>query len=154
LSILEAVAFVRRIENYQPREMTVEEFETLTALTACLLPSSRSGRPDSIAAFFDRFLHQSRREHWTLSELPPNVQNIRAGLQLLNHDALVTCDRPFSSLSIYQREALLETVRTEGDAHWPQVAAGRWYDEILSITAGLFESSPEIFAEAQAQRTA
>lgn len=146
--------FLEKIESYQPREMTLEEFETLSALTACLLPGARSGRPDAVAAFFDRFLHDARREHWTLSDLPPNVQNIRAGLQLLNYDALTSFDRPFGALSIYQREALLVILQTEGDAHWTQLAAGTWYADILTITTGLLNAAPEIFADAQTQRTA
>jgi hypothetical protein len=136
---LKIVTFARRIENYQPREMTIEEFETLTALTSRLFASNR------IAALFDTFLHESKRSLQT----PLDIKSIRAGLQLLNFDALRLCNRPFSKLSIYLQEALLAIIQSERDAHWPQLPAGIWYAEISRLAAELFQLAPELFADSQ-----
>jgi len=136
---LKNVASARKIEKYQPLEMTVEEFETLTALTGRLFSSPR------VAVLFDTFLHESRR--W--SRLPLDIPSIRAGLQLLNFDALRLCNKPFASLSVYLQEALLLIVQSESDGHWPQLPAGKWYQEISRIASELFQSTPELFADSQ-----
>jgi len=136
---LKDVASARKIEKYQPREMTVEEFATLTALTGRLFPSRR------IAALFDTFLHESRRS----LQLPLDIKSIRSCLQLLNFDALRLCNKPFAKLSIYLQEALLVIIQSERDAHWPQLPAGKWYQEISRITSELFQARPELFVDSQ-----
>lgn len=130
---LNIVTFARRNEKYQPREMTAEEFETLTALTTRLFASNR------IAELFDTFLHESR----TSLQLPLDIKHIRAGLQLLNFDALRLCNKPFSRLSIYLQEALLLMIQSESDSHWPQLPAGQWYEQISRIASELFQLAPE-----------
>jgi len=138
------VTFARRIEKYQPREMTVEEFETLTALTGRLF-SSHKGKLTALAALFDTFLHDSRRS----LQLPLDIKNIRSGLQLLNFDALRLWNQPFAKLSVYLQEALILIIRSECDSHWPQLPAGQWYEEILRIISELFKSAPDLFADSQ-----
>jgi hypothetical protein len=136
---LKIVTFARRIEKYQPREMTVEEFDTLSALTRRLFPSQH------IAALFDTFLHESKRSF----DLPLDIPKIRAGLQLLNFDALRLCNKPFAKLSAYLQEALLAAIQSERDAHWPQLPAGKWFEDISRIASELFHSAPELFADSQ-----
>jgi len=119
--------------------MTVEEFETLMALTSRLFASHR------IAAMIDTFLHESRKS----LQLPLDIKYIRAGLQLLNFDALRLCNKPFAKLSIYLQEALLHMIQSERDAHWPQLPAGKWYEEISRIASELFQLAPEVFADSQ-----
>jgi hypothetical protein len=145
---LKGVVFPRRIESYQPQVLTVEEFDTLKALTSRLLPHPLNEVPVWFAAMFDHFLHESKRKPWRLSDLPPNIQSIRAGLQLLNFDALKWHNRSFPSLAAQQQEALLYAIQKEGDVHWPQFPAGKWYQEIVTITMELFLSVPKRFLKA------
>jgi hypothetical protein len=135
-------------EDYKPQELTLEEFHTLTALASCLLPKRASGLAFWLSARFDSFLHQCRKEHWRLSELPPDIKAIRAGLQLLNFDALKLKGCPFPSLGISQREAILKAIRREGNAHWPQFPAGKWFEDVVSISAELIMSLPGRFIKA------
>ncbi len=135
----------REISKYLPLVITLEEFETLTALTDCLLPERARHRSTSFAALFDHALHQAKRGHWKSTELPPDSRAIRHGLQLLNDDALRFYGGPFSALSVNDQEAVLAKLQTDGDLHWPQFPAGRWYNQVLSIITDLYMSWPDSY---------
>jgi hypothetical protein len=131
--------------KYRSQVVSLGEFETLTGLVNCLLPRKSKELAESFASLFDFALHQSKRGPWKLAELPPDSQAIRYGLQLLNDDALRYQSRPFALLPLSDQEALLSKIQTDGNLHWANFPAGKWYAEVLCILTDLYMASDNAF---------
>ncbi|HEX7969873.1 MAG TPA: gluconate 2-dehydrogenase subunit 3 family protein [Stellaceae bacterium] len=91
----------------EPRFLSDEEFATLAAISARLVPQPADRPPIPVAALVDHKLHIDAADGYRQAALPPLREAWRRGLRALDREARDTHDRPFHRLDAPKQDALL-----------------------------------------------
>lgn len=106
----------------EPRFLTVDEWQTLEALCARIVPQPRARPQVPLAAFVDEKLHSDRRDGSRDARLPPLREAWRRGLAALNAEARERHGGPFHTLEPTEQDALLRA------AHGGTLTHAAWGD--------------------------
>ncbi|CCE10514.1 conserved hypothetical protein [Bradyrhizobium sp. STM 3843] len=91
----------------QPLFFAAEEFETLTAIAARIVPQPASRPQIPVAALIDRKLHEGVSDGYRLAGMPREREAWRRGLHALDAEARLAFSERFAGLSGAQQDELL-----------------------------------------------
>ena len=129
-----------------PQFFTLDEWQTLTAVCARLLPPDAPGvSPESVAAAIDKRLRKGEGDGWRYDALPPDGDAFRQGLRAMNETAQGQYGAAdFAALEKAQQDDLLRAVhRGEvGGTAWDGLAPTRFFEELLAEVVEYVYSNP------------
>lgn len=132
----------------EPGFFTSEEFRTLQAVCARLLPQSDRDRPIDLAGAIDQRLATSKTNGWRYDTMPPDGEAFRRALRGLDETArTMSNDAPdisFERLDASTQDVVLTAVQ-RGDAAgdvWETMPSTRWFEELLTELATSYYSHP------------
>jgi hypothetical protein len=102
-----------------PKFLTAEEFATLTAIAARIVPQPSTRPPIPVAALVDHKLFCDKTDGYRHSGLPREREAWRLGLRALDAEAQRAHGALFQQLDASQQDALLELMQ-QGDLHAPE----------------------------------
>lgn len=120
-----------------PRFFTVEEWPTVQAACARVLPQPEDRPAVPIAAYIDQKLHEDRRDGYRRADLPPQREAWRRGLAALDAEARSAHGRRFNDLAPFDQDRLLGAMQA-GDLHdpaWAGMPPGHFFTERLLADA-------------------
>jgi hypothetical protein len=94
-----------------PRFLSNEEFQTLDAVCARIVPQPATRPPIPVAALIDNKLYQDKRDGYRDHRLPPLRDAWRRGLRALDAEARERCGGAFHTLSADEQDALLRAAQ-------------------------------------------
>lgn len=92
----------------EPRFLGKEEFATLAAIAARIVPQPAGRAPIPVAALVDHKLHENAGDGYRHAGLPPLRAAWREGLRALDREARDAYGRPFHRLGATDQDALLK----------------------------------------------
>jgi hypothetical protein len=95
----------------EPRFCTADEWRTLAAICARIVPQPATRPPVPVAALVDAKLLEDRRDGYRNSRLPPLREAWRRGLAALDAEAQQRFNVPFHMLDSAEQEALLRAAQ-------------------------------------------
>ncbi|HEX4193060.1 MAG TPA: gluconate 2-dehydrogenase subunit 3 family protein [Stellaceae bacterium] len=95
----------------EPRFLSHEEFETLEAVCARIVPQPATRAPIPVAAMIDTKLHEDKRDGYRDYRLPPLREAWRRGLRALDVEARARHSGAFHTLHIDEQDALLRAAQ-------------------------------------------
>jgi hypothetical protein len=95
----------------EPRFLSEDEFATLTAIAARIVPQPADRLPIPVAALVDHKLHCDAADGYRHAALPPLREAWRRGLRALDREARDAHDRPFHRLDAASQDALLKAAQ-------------------------------------------
>jgi hypothetical protein len=103
-----------------PRFFTEEEFATVAAIAARLVPQPQDRPPVPVAALVDEKLHSGRSDGYRFAGLPREAQAWRLGLRALDAEARRAHSATFRDLEPAAQDSLLHRMQEGGldDAAW------------------------------------
>ncbi len=104
----------------EPAFFTTDEFETVGAIAARIVPQPATRPPSPVAALVDRRLHESMMDGYRVPGMPRDGEAWRIGLRALNAEAEYAYAEPFAALAGELQDALLR--RTEAG----ELSAPEW----------------------------
>lgn len=132
----------------EPGFFTSDEFRTLQAVCARLLPQPDRGRPIDLAGAIDQRLAASKTNGWRYDTMPPDGEAFRRALRGLDETArTMSNDAPdisFERLDASTQDVMLTAVQ-RGDAAgavWETMPSTRWFEELLTELATSYYSHP------------
>lgn len=90
-----------------PRFFSRQQWQTLTALCACIVPQTGVSQPVPLAAMIDARLLSRRTDGFRRADLPEQDEAWRRGLIALDAESLAAHSQPFEMLNAEQQSALL-----------------------------------------------
>ena len=96
----------------EPRFFTAEEFETVTAIAARIVPQPASRPPIPIAALVDRKLHEGVSDGYRVAGMPREREAWRLGLRALEAEAKAAHGARFHELSEFLQDSLLQRMES------------------------------------------
>lgn len=103
----------------EPRFFTADEFATVEAIAARIIPQPQARSPVPIAALVDRKLHEGTMDGYRVPGMPRDRNAWRLGLKALDAEALSAHGRGFSALGTAQQDALLQSAQ-DGELNAPE----------------------------------
>jgi gluconate 2-dehydrogenase subunit 3-like protein len=113
-----AVIAARLSVANEPRFFTVEEWATLNAVCARIVPQPSDRPPIPVAALVDNRLHANAGDGYRFAGLPRMRQAWRRGLRALDEEARQAYAAAFHMLETWAQDALLQRAH-KGDLHHP-----------------------------------
>ena len=101
-----------------PRFFTAEEWPTVQAVCARLLPQPTDRPAIPLPAYVDQKLHEDRRDGHRRADLPPQREAWRRGMAALDAEAQAAHGKRFHELAPFDQDRLL-TAMQAGDLHDP-----------------------------------
>ncbi len=108
----------------EPRFFTAEEFETVTAIAARIVPQPATRPPIPVAALVDRKLHDGVMDGYRVAGMPRDGDAWRLGLKALDAEARGVRGCRFAALSEADQDALLRRMQS-GELRAPEWGALR-----------------------------
>jgi Gluconate 2-dehydrogenase subunit 3 len=102
----------------EPKFFTQEEFRTVIAIAARIVPQPPTRPPVPVAALVDNKLHERRSDGYRQAGMPPEPEAWRLGLRALDIEASAAFGKPFLELDGGQQDALLARMQ-KGALHDP-----------------------------------
>src|SRR4051794_9576146 len=110
----------RRISvDREPRFFSREEFETVNAIAARLVPQPASRPPIPVALLVDRTLHEGNSDGYRVPGMPREGEAWRHGLRALDAEAQAAYGGRFHTLAESAQVSLLEHME-RGELHGPE----------------------------------
>jgi hypothetical protein len=103
----------------EPRFFSREEFETVNAIAARIVPQPGSRPPIPVASLVDRKLHEGRSDGYRVPGMPREGEAWRLGLRALDAEAEAAHGARFHALGESAQESLLRQMQ-RGDLHRPE----------------------------------
>lgn len=133
-----------------PRFFTGEEWPTLEAICARIMPQP-PGRPAvPLAAYVDQKLFEDRRDGYRSAELPPQREAWRRGVAALDAEAHSAHGRAFAALDASDQDALLQAMqdgRLESP-EWRGMPCARFFTErVLADVTRAYYAHPTAWSE-------
>lgn len=91
----------------EPKFFTAEEFRTVTAIAARIVPQPRTRPPVPVAALVDHKLHQGRSDGYRMAGMPREGDAWRLGLKALDAEARAAYGQDFHALAEGLQDCLL-----------------------------------------------
>jgi hypothetical protein len=95
----------------EPRFLTAEEFRTLEAIGARIVPQPATRAPIPVAALIDEKLHKDHGDGYRDHRLPPLREAWQRGLRALDAEARATRGGAFHTLRADEQDALLRAAQ-------------------------------------------
>jgi hypothetical protein len=111
----------------EPRFFTADEFATVTAIAARIIPQPAARPPVPIAALVDRKLHEDILDGFRVAGMPRDGEAWRLGLKALDAEAQAAHGMRFSGLADAEQDALLRSAQA-GELKAPEWGALRSHD--------------------------
>ncbi len=127
-----------------PRFFADADFWTLTAALDRLLASPAAPTARDMALAIDARLAAGKSDGWRYSEMPPDGDAARLGLQGLNQAALSLYQNDFVSLTSAEQDAVLSAVQA-GEAPgeiWRTLPGPHYFEDLLAEAVECFYSHP------------
>ncbi len=96
----------------EPRFFTAEEFETVTAIAARIVPQPATRPPVPVSALVDRKLQDGAMDGYRVAGMPRDGDAWRLGLKALDAEARIAHGARFAALAGEQQDALLRRMQT------------------------------------------
>lgn len=132
------------------RAFTAEEFRTLEAVCARLIPQPEREAPVPIAPWIDADLHEGRGEGYRHPDMPPAREAWRRALAGIDAEARRRFGPAFASLPADSQDAVLHAVQA-GDvdpAAWEGLPPTQAFDQlVLKAAVGVYYSHPAAWSE-------
>ena len=103
----------------EPRFFTAEEFETVSAMAACIVPQPVTRPPIPVAALIDRKLHDGAMDGYRIAGMPRDGEAWRVGLRAMDAEARMAYRDRFAALADALQVALLQRAEA-GELHAPE----------------------------------
>jgi hypothetical protein len=103
----------------EPRFFSKEEFETVSAVAARLVPQPASRAPIPVASLVDRKLHESISDGYRVPGMPREGEAWRLGLHALDAEAEAAHGARFHMLAEPEQDCLLQQME-HGELHRPE----------------------------------
>ncbi len=100
----------------EPRFFTAEEYETVAAIAACIVPQPATRPPIPVAALIDRKLHDGAMDGYRVAGMPRDGDAWRIGLRAMNAEARMAYRDRFAALADALQVALLQQAEA-GELH-------------------------------------
>ena len=91
----------------EPRFFTADEFETVSAIVARIVPQPTTRPPIPVAAMVDRKLHDGAMDGYRVAGMPRDADAWRIGLKALNAEAMSAHGERFAALGGALQDELL-----------------------------------------------
>jgi hypothetical protein len=134
----------------EPRFLGLEEFRTLDAICARIVPQPATRPPIPVAALIDEKLYQDRGDGYRDHRLPPLREAWQRGLRALDAEAGTTRGGAFATLSEAEQDALLRAAQ-EGalsNAAWQGMASKLFFvKRLLPDIVKAYYSHPTAWSE-------
>jgi hypothetical protein len=118
----------------EPRFFTADEFATLEAVAARLVPQTASRPPIPVAALVDHKLLCGKTDGFRYAGLPREREAWRLGLKALDAEAQAAYSSDFRHLQANQQDALLERMQ-HGDLHadaWGKMPSKTFFSQRMA----------------------
>lgn len=118
----------------EPRFFTAEEFRTVTAIAARIVPQPVTRPPIPVAALVDRKLHEGVCDGYRVADMPRDGEAWRLGLKALDAEARAKYHDGFAALCEADQDALLRRVEAgELDApEWGAMSPKGFFEKRLA----------------------
>ncbi|RYD53112.1 MAG: gluconate 2-dehydrogenase subunit 3 family protein [Sphingobacteriales bacterium] len=140
-------ALEARLEKEQDYNRFFPDDAFLTLSLVCdRLLAQEEMRLVNIAIFIDDRLFHDKGKGWRYSELPPDAELYRLGIQGIDQTALIRLGAPFRGLSTTQQDEVLHRIQAgnpEGEI-WKTLSAKRFFEELLTEATEIFVSHPRV----------
>jgi hypothetical protein len=103
----------------EPRFFTTDEFATVTAIAARIIPQPANRPPVPIAALVDHKLHAAIMDGYRMPGQPRDGEAWRVGLKALDAEARAAHGKRFAALAGAAQDALLRSAQA-GELHAPE----------------------------------
>jgi Gluconate 2-dehydrogenase subunit 3 len=134
----------------EPRFLSAEEFQTLDAVCARIVPQPVTRPPVPVAALIDTKLLEGSSEGYRDYRLPPLREAWQCGLRALDAEARATRGGAFHALSAAEQDALLRAAQ-EGrlaNAAWQGMASKLFFAKrLLPDIVKAYYSHPTAWSE-------
>lgn len=131
-------------EGGEPRFLEAEEYATLTAACARLIPQQDRETPVDLPANIDERLAAGLTDGWRYASMPPDGEAYRRGLHGLDESAWSMFGAGFAELGGDEQDEVLRAV--QGGAPlggtWLTLSAGRFFEELLAELTECYYSDP------------
>lgn len=132
----------------EPGFFSSDEFRTLQAVCARLIPQPDRDHPIDLAGAIDQRLAASKTNGWRYDTMPPDGEAFRRALRGLDETARTMSngapDINFERLDASTQDVVLTAVQ-RGDAAgdvWETMPSIRWFEELLTELATSYYSHP------------
>jgi hypothetical protein len=95
----------------EPKFFNVEEFETVRAIAARIVPQAGDGPPIPVAGLVDEKLHIGKQDGYRHPGIPRDAEAWRHGLKALDGESKSAFGRPFKDVSPQQQDELLSRMQ-------------------------------------------
>lgn len=127
-----------------PRWFSVDEFATLAAVCARLIPQTDHTEPVDLPGLVDHRLADGPGDGWRYADLPPDGQAHRQGLRGLDQTSQIWFGSTFKQIEGVCQDTVLTTVQggaPPGET-WRTLSAARYFEELLAIVVDLYYAHP------------
>jgi hypothetical protein len=131
--------------EYVPQLFSREDFSTLGALLARLIPQKKDAEFVDLAAVLDTRKATGAGQGWRYAWLPPDAIAITLGLGLLQVTARRLHGADFTYLDEAQKDDLLRQVQ-DGRLAWAELDGQRWFENLLAEATEIYVSQPATLA--------
>jgi hypothetical protein len=134
----------------EPRFLTADEFCTLDAIAARIVPQPATRPPIPVAALIDAKLLEDIGEGYRDHRLPPLRETWQRGLRALDAEGRATCGGSFHTLSAAEQDALLHAAQDGGlsNAAWDGMASKLFFAKrLLPDIVKAYYSHPTAWSE-------
>ena len=113
----------------EPKFFTADEFQTVHAIAARIVPQLTARPPIPVAALVDDKLHQKREDGYRHAGMPREAEAWRRGLKALDEEAKHAFGSRFRELSDHDQDALLARMEKGElkDAAWGHMASETFF---------------------------
>lgn len=99
-----------------PKFFMQDEFQTVVAIAARIVPQPKARPPIPVASLIDEKLHSGRSDGYRQAGMPHEREAWRLGLKALDAEAISAFTKPFRLLADAERDMLLARMET-GELH-------------------------------------
>ncbi len=134
----------------EPRFLTADEFATLGAIAARIVPQPASRAPIPVAALVDEKLFRDQSDGFRGDGMPLEREAWRRGLAAIEAEARAAHSKPFASLDEGAQDALLSRVE-RGEAEDPAWAGMKpktfWKQRLINDIVHAYYAHPTAWSE-------
>ena len=132
-----------------PRCFNEEQFRTLAAVCARLIPQPIGEEPVDLPGVLDKRLQQGDGKGWRYDVLPSDTEMFRSGMDNVALVAQALCGDAFRRLNGSQQDEVLRIIQAGevSEALWQRIQAQRFFEELLAALCGIYYSHPAAKAD-------
>jgi hypothetical protein len=127
-----------------PRWFSVDQFDTLAAVCARLIPQTDRTEPVDVPGLIDQRLGEGMGDGWRYAEMPPDGKAHRQGLRGLDETSQIWFGSTFKQLEGVCQDSVLTTVQrgTPPGETWRTLSAAYYFEELLALAVDVYYAHP------------